>query len=206
MFRNFKIVPNIIFGRGCFNQLDEILAARRSASTAPMVFVVDDVFENHVLRDRIPAKDQDMLLWVNVDDEPKTSYVDTLCDQVKKRYADPVEPSARGGHRYRRRKRHGFGQGRFAHDRQPRIRCRLSGMGLDQKSRGLPCRSADPFRYRGRSLPHHRLDRTAKEIGNQFRLYSIRPDRSRPGTHRRLCRPSSASIPAWTATFTVWNR
>ena len=29
MYRNFKIVPNIIFGRGAFNQLDDILQARR---------------------------------------------------------------------------------------------------------------------------------------------------------------------------------
>ena len=25
MFRNFKLVPNVIFGRNCFDQLDEII-------------------------------------------------------------------------------------------------------------------------------------------------------------------------------------
>ena len=48
-----------------------------------MVFLVDDVFKNHALRDRVPVKDSDLLIWVNVDDEPKTKYVDKLTDKVK---------------------------------------------------------------------------------------------------------------------------
>jgi 3-deoxy-alpha-D-manno-octulosonate 8-oxidase len=83
MFRNFKIVPSIIFGRGCFNQLDEILSLKRSGCDSYMVFVVDDVFENRELRERIPLKNRDMILWVNVDDEPKTKYVDELTARVK---------------------------------------------------------------------------------------------------------------------------
>jgi 3-deoxy-alpha-D-manno-octulosonate 8-oxidase len=91
MFRNFKIVPNIIFGRGCFNQLDEILSVKRSNRDAYMVFVVDDVFENRALRERIPLKNMDMLLWVNVDDEPKTKYVDELTARVKQHNANLPE-------------------------------------------------------------------------------------------------------------------
>ena len=45
MFRNFKLVPNVIFGRGCFGQLDEILEKHRTDSTAWVVFVTDDVFK-----------------------------------------------------------------------------------------------------------------------------------------------------------------
>ncbi|RPJ82695.1 MAG: iron-containing alcohol dehydrogenase [Deltaproteobacteria bacterium] len=91
MFRNFKIVPNIIFGRGCFNQLDEILSARRTNRDSFIVFVVDDVFENNALRERIPLKNRDMLLWVNVDDEPKTKYVDELTARVKQHNANLPE-------------------------------------------------------------------------------------------------------------------
>jgi 3-deoxy-alpha-D-manno-octulosonate 8-oxidase len=83
MFRNFKVVPNIVFGRGCFNQLDDILSHKRIDGESWMVFVVDDVFENRELRNRIPLKGIDMLLWVNVDEEPKTGYVDELTRQVK---------------------------------------------------------------------------------------------------------------------------
>ncbi|MBW1714847.1 MAG: iron-containing alcohol dehydrogenase [Deltaproteobacteria bacterium] len=83
MFRNFRLVSQVVFGRGCFNQLDDILAAKREDAESFMVFLVDDVFSEHSLRDRVPVKSQDLLLWVNVDDEPKTVYVDELTDQVR---------------------------------------------------------------------------------------------------------------------------
>ncbi|WDP89406.1 MAG: iron-containing alcohol dehydrogenase [Desulfobacter sp.] len=83
MFRNFKLVPNVIFGRGCFNQLDEILGNQRTAKDSWAVFVVDDVFKGKALEKRIPAQANDHILWVNVDDEPKTGYVDALTLEVK---------------------------------------------------------------------------------------------------------------------------
>jgi len=82
MFRNYKNIDRIIFGRGCFNQLEDILAAQRTPEQPDMVFLVDDVHKDRPLKDRIPIQDQDILLWVNVDDEPKTKYVDLLRDQV----------------------------------------------------------------------------------------------------------------------------
>jgi len=84
MYRNYKNIDRIVFGRGAFNQLDDILAPRRTAKQPAMVFVVDDVHRNRPLKERIPLHDQDLLLWVNVDDEPKTKYVDQLRDQVRK--------------------------------------------------------------------------------------------------------------------------
>lgn len=83
MFRNFKVVPNIIFGRGCFNQLGDILGLKRNRENGGMVFLVDDVFELTGFDGRIPQETDDMLIWVNVDDEPKTTYVDRLTDQAK---------------------------------------------------------------------------------------------------------------------------
>ena len=83
MFRNFKTVSYVVFGRGCFGQLDDILSKPRKDSDSFMVFLVDDVFENGPLGERIPLKTHDQLLWVNVDDEPKTGVVDRLTDQVK---------------------------------------------------------------------------------------------------------------------------
>ena len=83
MFRNFKTVDRIIFGRGCFNQLDEILNAQRRSGQSIMVFIVDDAHTDRPLAKRLPLQDQDLLLWVNVDEEPKTKYVDLLTDQVR---------------------------------------------------------------------------------------------------------------------------
>jgi 3-deoxy-alpha-D-manno-octulosonate 8-oxidase len=88
MFRNFKTVERIVFGRGCFNQLEDILAEQRTDLRPSMVFLVDDVFIRHPLKERLPLHDQDLLIWVNVDDEPKTRYVDQLRDQVRQAMAD----------------------------------------------------------------------------------------------------------------------
>ncbi len=84
MFRNFKMVSKVVFGRGCVSQLGEILNEQRHSDKAVMVFLVDDVFETGALKDRLPIKAKDLLIWVNVDDEPKTSYVDQLTTQIKK--------------------------------------------------------------------------------------------------------------------------
>ncbi|MBW2654144.1 MAG: iron-containing alcohol dehydrogenase [Deltaproteobacteria bacterium] len=82
MFKNFKLVPNIIFGRGCFAQLDDIIEPRRKNKDAWVVFVTDDVFKGKTLEKKIPLHDTDLLLWVDVTDEPKTTYVDELTLQV----------------------------------------------------------------------------------------------------------------------------
>ena len=91
MFRNFKTVARVVFGRGCFNQLDEILASKRANPETVMVFLIDDVFKDSPLGSRIPLKAHDLLLWVNVDDEPKTVYVDKLCRRVQKEMASEAD-------------------------------------------------------------------------------------------------------------------
>ena len=82
MYRNFAIVPRIIFGRGSFNQLDTILQEKRRAGGS-MVFVLDDVFKGSALEGRIPLRGDDRIVHVNVDNEPKTSYIDALVQQIK---------------------------------------------------------------------------------------------------------------------------
>ena len=88
MFRNFKTVERIVFGRGCFNQLGEILGQKRTIQRPDMVFLVDDALTEKPLKDRLPLDDRDLLIWVNVDDEPKTTYVDFLTSQVRQAMAD----------------------------------------------------------------------------------------------------------------------
>ena len=46
-FRNLKLVSNMVFGRGSFHQLDEILAPQRKAD-APMVFLVDHFLKENL--------------------------------------------------------------------------------------------------------------------------------------------------------------
>jgi len=76
------MVARMVFGRGCFDQLDDILSEKRKNAASSMVFLVDDVFLQSKLTKRIALQKRDLLLWVNVDDEPKTSYVDELTRKV----------------------------------------------------------------------------------------------------------------------------
>ncbi len=88
-FRNFKMVGYVIYGRGSFNQLDEIIAPHRKAA-APMVFLVDHFFtqgapvgDGGPLVDRIPLRGNDKIIFADVTYEPKTIYVDKLAQQLK---------------------------------------------------------------------------------------------------------------------------
>jgi 3-deoxy-alpha-D-manno-octulosonate 8-oxidase len=81
-FRNFKMVGYVVYGRGSFNQLDEILAPQRKGD-APMVFLLDHFFENKPLASRIPLRGKDKLIFVDVNYEPKTTYVDRLAAELK---------------------------------------------------------------------------------------------------------------------------
>ncbi len=84
-FRNFKMVDYVVYGRGSFNQLGEILAPHRR-NNAPMVFLLDHHFQNHELRNRIPLQGNDMLIDVDVTHEPKTTYIDELANLIKEQH------------------------------------------------------------------------------------------------------------------------
>eukprot|EP01136_Pigoraptor_vietnamica_P028826 Opistho-1_new@86723 len=84
-FRNFKMVSYVVYGRGSFNQLDEILAPQRRGN-APMIFLVDHFFENKPLINRIPLRGKDKIVLVDVTYEPKTTQVDALALQLKNEF------------------------------------------------------------------------------------------------------------------------
>jgi 3-deoxy-alpha-D-manno-octulosonate 8-oxidase len=84
-FRNFKMVDYVVFGRGAFNQLDEILAPRRKAE-APMVFLVDHFFQGKPLVERIPLRGKDKVIFADVTYEPKTTQVDALAKELKETF------------------------------------------------------------------------------------------------------------------------
>ena len=81
-FRNFKMVDYVVYGRGCFDQLDEIIAPHRKGS-APMVFLIDHFFEGKPLASRVPLRGKDRVIFIDVTLEPKTSYVDRIAQQLK---------------------------------------------------------------------------------------------------------------------------
>ena len=81
-FRNFKMVDYVVYGRGSFNQLDDILKPQRK-DDLPMIFLVDHFFEGKELEGRVPVRGNDKIIFVDVTYEPKTTYVDALADGLK---------------------------------------------------------------------------------------------------------------------------
>ena len=81
--KNVPMVPRVIFGRGCFNQLSEILSPKRLNIKAPFIFIVDDVFKGkYWLASRIPLSYDDKIIYVSANEEPKTEQVDELVEHI----------------------------------------------------------------------------------------------------------------------------
>lgn len=82
-YKNFPMVPRVIFGRGSFNQLNEILAPKRSGVNAPFIYLVDDVFKgNSWLISRIPLSYNDKIIFISTKEEPTTTQVDDLVENI----------------------------------------------------------------------------------------------------------------------------
>jgi 3-deoxy-alpha-D-manno-octulosonate 8-oxidase len=84
-FRNFKMVDYVVYGRGSFNQLDEILAPNRKGD-APIIFLVDHFFEGKPLVQRIPLNGKDKIVFADVTHEPKTKQVDALAASLREEF------------------------------------------------------------------------------------------------------------------------
>ena len=84
-FRNFKMVDYVVYGRGSFNQLDEILAPNRKGD-APMIFLVDHFFEGKPIVQRIPLTGKDKIVFADVTHEPKTKQVDALAASLREEF------------------------------------------------------------------------------------------------------------------------
>ncbi len=82
-YKNFPMVPRVIFGRGSFNQLGELLSPNRLNNTAPFIYLVDDVFRPEInVTSRIPISYDDRIIYVSTIEEPKTSQVDELVEDI----------------------------------------------------------------------------------------------------------------------------
>ena len=81
--KNFKSIEKTVFGRGSFNQLDEILEPKRNLNNAYMVFIVDHYFKGKELENRLPIHEGDLVYFIDVDPhEPTTEQIDQLRDEI----------------------------------------------------------------------------------------------------------------------------
>lgn len=85
-YRNFPMVPKVVYGTDCFDQLPSILMSQRK-DKSPFIYLVDDVFKsNHVLVDRMNLRFNDKLIFVSSEEEPKTEQVDTIVKNIKNEF------------------------------------------------------------------------------------------------------------------------
>ena len=83
MYKNFKNIDKVVFGRGCFVSLDGILAERRNDNDKFFLFVVDQFFKGKELENRLPVKPGDIVKFIDPDpQEPTTDQIDNLRDEV----------------------------------------------------------------------------------------------------------------------------
>ncbi len=87
-YRNFPMVPRVVYGNGSFDQLGAILMPQRKNSDAPCIFLVDDVFEGTDLVSRFPLIFNDQLIFISADEEPKTAQVDSLVKKIKADFSE----------------------------------------------------------------------------------------------------------------------
>lgn len=82
-YKNYPMVSRVVFGRGSFNQLGDIIESKRLNVRAPFIFLVDDVFKGDPLvTHRIPVAYNDELIFISAKEEPKTSQVDELVEKI----------------------------------------------------------------------------------------------------------------------------
>ena len=86
-FKNLKLVDYVVYGRGAFNQLDEILAHRRK-DNFPMIFFLNHYFIGKPLAGRIPLRGKDKIVYVDVTQEPKTKQVDAIAAELKAEFGE----------------------------------------------------------------------------------------------------------------------
>ncbi len=98
MHKNFKNIDKVVFGRGSFSTLDSILEEKRNENGRFFLYVIDNYFKGKDLESRIPAKNGDIIRFIDVDpNEPTTDQIDELRDEVLKNHGLPAGVIGIGG-------------------------------------------------------------------------------------------------------------
>ncbi len=83
MHKNFKNIEKIVYGRGSFDTMHDILSEKRVENDRFFLFVIDNYFKNKELEKRLPVKTEDVVTFIDVDPyEPTTGQIDKLRDEV----------------------------------------------------------------------------------------------------------------------------
>src|SRR5271170_5279619 len=98
MHKNFKNIEKIVYGRGSFGALESILSTKRNENRGFFLFMVDQYFKGKELESRVPAEQEDILQFIDVDpEEPTTRQVDQLRDEILRTRGLPAAVVGIGG-------------------------------------------------------------------------------------------------------------
>lgn len=98
MHKNFKNIDKVVFGRGSFQMLDEILAGERNENDGFMLFIVDQYFKGKALEGQLPVTAKDIVKFIDVDpEEPTTDQIDQLRDSILADHGLPAGVVGIGG-------------------------------------------------------------------------------------------------------------
>ena len=96
--RNSKMVQYYFLGRGAISNLPDLLNNKKAGATdAFVVMVIDHYFEHKNILDLSYLSSEDLIIYAQTDDEPKTSYVDQLVDLARSKGRLPVAIVGIGG-------------------------------------------------------------------------------------------------------------
>src|SRR5690606_36460258 len=84
-FKNFLMVPRVVYGRGSAEQIEEIEEPIRK-NGYPIIYCADHCFKEKSLVRHIPVNRNDKIIFIDTTEEPKTSYVDQIRDDLKEEF------------------------------------------------------------------------------------------------------------------------
>jgi 3-deoxy-alpha-D-manno-octulosonate 8-oxidase len=98
MHKNFKNIEKIVFGRGSFSNLGEILDGQRNQNDRFFLFVIDQFFKGKDLEKKLGNQKEDTVRFIDVDpQEPTTDQIDKLRDEIKSTKGIPAGIVGIGG-------------------------------------------------------------------------------------------------------------
>jgi 3-deoxy-alpha-D-manno-octulosonate 8-oxidase len=83
MMKNSKNVHRYMFGAGSFENLGKLVDEQRREDSDSSVFFVDHYFQDKPLKQKIPAHENDLIIFVDTDKEPFTDQIDSFNLKVK---------------------------------------------------------------------------------------------------------------------------
>ena len=83
-YRNLPHFPRLIFGRGALDQLESVLEPQRKNPESGFIYILDHFFKNYdKLSSRLPVTENDLILFADTTQEPKTKTVDSIRNRLK---------------------------------------------------------------------------------------------------------------------------